>query len=102
MGMAQTGGGTRPGEPAAQAGGAAPQAVTRDLQSAALKHAILASDNIVLSANAVPQDSARTLEAGFFNYPTKPIKMDQFLASLDLGLEYSRTGTAPSTRQESA
>jgi signal transduction histidine kinase/CheY-like chemotaxis protein len=42
---------------------------------------------IALSANAVPRDIARGLEAGFFNYLTKPIRVDQFMAALDAALD---------------
>ena len=34
---------------------------------------------IALSANAVPRDIEKALEAGFFNYLTKPIKVDKFM-----------------------
>jgi signal transduction histidine kinase/CheY-like chemotaxis protein len=45
---------------------------------------------IALSANAGPRDIARGLEAGFFRYLTKPIKVTEFLSTLDLAFE-SRT-----------
>ena len=38
---------------------------------------------IALSANAMPRDIAMGLEAGFFNYLTKPIKVNAFLEALD-------------------
>ncbi len=43
---------------------------------------------IALSANAMPHDIARGLNAGFARYLTKPIKVDEFMATLDamLGL----------------
>jgi CheY-like chemotaxis protein len=44
---------------------------------------------IALSANAVPRDIAKCLEAGFFNYLTKPIKVNEFMDALDLALEFS-------------
>jgi len=54
---------------------------------------------IALSANAVPRDVERSLEAGFFNYLTKPIKVDQFMAALDAALKVSETASlAPSER----
>jgi CheY-like chemotaxis protein len=59
---------------------------------------ILASDPatahipvIALSANAVPRDIERGLEAGFFRYLTKPIKVGEFMQTLDLALEFART-----------
>ncbi len=45
---------------------------------------------IALSANAVPRDIARGLEAGFFNYLTKPIKVAEFMQALDLALAAGR------------
>ena len=45
---------------------------------------------IALSANAVPRDIERGMEAGFFRYLTKPIKVREFMDSLDVALEYSR------------
>jgi CheY-like chemotaxis protein len=46
---------------------------------------------IALSANAIPRDIDRGLEAGFFNYLTKPIKVNQFMDALDLALKFSKT-----------
>ena len=45
---------------------------------------------IALSANASPRDIARGLESGFFRYLTKPIKVAQFMATLDLALAETR------------
>ncbi len=42
---------------------------------------------IALSANAGPRDIARGLEAGFFRYLTKPIKVTEFLSTLDVAFE---------------
>jgi CheY-like chemotaxis protein len=51
---------------------------------------------IALSANAMPKDIANGLEAGFFRYLTKPIKVIEFMAAIDLALqaaqEYGLTG----------
>lgn len=44
---------------------------------------------IALSANAVRADIVRSLDAGFFNYITKPIKLTEFMAALDVALEFS-------------
>ena len=49
---------------------------------------------IALSANAVPRDIERGLEAGFFNYLTKPIKVNQFMDALDVALEFSKTAAS--------
>ena len=46
---------------------------------------------IALSANAVPRDIKRGLEAGFFSYLTKPIKVNEFMEALDVALKFSRT-----------
>jgi len=42
---------------------------------------------IALSANAVPRDIEHALAAGFFKYLTKPIKVGEFMAALDVALE---------------
>lgn len=42
---------------------------------------------MALSANAMPRDMERGLEAGFFRYLTKPIQITQFMQALDQGLE---------------
>ncbi len=49
---------------------------------------------VALSANAVPRDIEKGLEAGFFNYLTKPIKVDQFMEALDVALNYSQTASS--------
>ena len=41
---------------------------------------------IALSANAVPQDIKKSLKAGFDEYLTKPINLDQVLAAIKKGL----------------
>jgi CheY-like chemotaxis protein len=49
---------------------------------------------IALSANAIPRDIRRGLEAGFFRYLTKPIKVNEFMETLDTALQVaaSRAG----------
>jgi PAS domain S-box-containing protein len=42
---------------------------------------------VALSANAMPRDIEKGLAAGFFRYLTKPIKLGELLAALDLALE---------------
>ncbi len=44
---------------------------------------------MALSASAMPRDIKNGLEAGFFRYITKPIKVNDFIASLDLALEFA-------------
>jgi CheY-like chemotaxis protein len=41
---------------------------------------------VALSANAMPSDIAKGLEAGFFSYLTKPIKVKEFMDALDAAL----------------
>jgi CheY-like chemotaxis protein len=48
---------------------------------------------VALSANAMPRDIERGLEAGFFRYLTKPIKVNEFMQTLDVTLEFARQGT---------
>jgi len=55
---------------------------------------------IALSANAVPRDIAKGLEAGFFNYLTKPIKVTPFMEALDVALTFSQTASERSTKVE--
>jgi signal transduction histidine kinase/AmiR/NasT family two-component response regulator len=52
---------------------------------------------IALSANAVPRDIERAIEAGFFNYLTKPIKVNQFMETLDGALKCAQTAAALDT-----
>jgi CheY-like chemotaxis protein len=44
---------------------------------------------IALSANAIPHDIEKGLEAGFFRYLTKPIKVNEFMEALDVALEFA-------------
>jgi len=48
---------------------------------------------IAISANAMPRDIEKGLQAGFFRYLTKPIKVNEFMNTLDLALEAARTPT---------
>jgi signal transduction histidine kinase/AmiR/NasT family two-component response regulator len=45
---------------------------------------------IALSANAIPRDIEKGLEAGFFRYLTKPIKVNEFMETLDIALERAK------------
>jgi len=47
---------------------------------------------IALSANALPSDIANGLAAGFLSYLTKPIKLAEFVDTLDLALKSSAMG----------
>ena len=44
---------------------------------------------MALSANAVPREIEKGLEAGFFRYLTKPIKVLEFMDALDVALRYA-------------
>jgi len=44
---------------------------------------------VALSANAVPRDIERGLKAGFFRYLTKPIKVDEFMHTLEVAMEFA-------------
>jgi signal transduction histidine kinase/ActR/RegA family two-component response regulator len=56
---------------------------------------------IALSANAVPRDVERSLQAGFFNYLTKPIRVQPFMDALDVALKFSSTVAARPAKKES-
>jgi len=49
---------------------------------------------VALSANAMPRDIKKGMKAGFFNYLSKPIKLDEFMNTLDLALKFSQTTIA--------
>ena len=58
---------------------------------------ILAADSttshipvVALSANAMPRDIEKGLEAGFFRYLTKPIKVNEFMETLDVALKFAK------------
>jgi len=55
---------------------------------------------IAMSANAMPRDIAKGLEAGFFRYLTKPIKVKEFMDTLDLALACARDGAGEALLQE--
>ncbi len=46
---------------------------------------------IALSANAMPADIVKGLEAGFFRYLTKPIRVAEFMTTLDEALQLAHT-----------
>jgi len=49
---------------------------------------------LALSANAVPRDIEKGLDAGFFRYLTKPIRVHEFMTALDLALVHAASGHA--------
>jgi CheY-like chemotaxis protein/nitrogen-specific signal transduction histidine kinase len=54
---------------------------------------------IALSANALPRDIEKGLEAGFFNYLTKPIKVNEFMDSLDVALIFAQATAQRSSKK---
>jgi PAS domain S-box-containing protein len=52
---------------------------------------------VALSANAMPRDIEKGLQAGFFRYLTKPIKVNEFMDTVDVALEFA--GQAASQTQ---
>ena len=57
---------------------------------------------LALSANAMLRDIKMGLEAGFFRYLTKPIKVKEFLEALDKALELSDERKAEKLRQDAS
>jgi signal transduction histidine kinase/ActR/RegA family two-component response regulator len=55
---------------------------------------------IALSANAIPRDIEKGLEAGFFRYLTKPIKVNEFLDTLDIALDFAKTQSSVTGSEE--
>ena len=55
---------------------------------------------IALSANAGPRDIAKGLEAGFFRYLTKPIKVAEFMTTLDEAFEAAGAAALRADNQE--
>ncbi len=52
---------------------------------------------LAISANAMPGDIRKGLDAGFFRYLTKPIKVDEFMAELDVALVFAGKNTGKKT-----
>jgi PAS domain S-box-containing protein len=44
---------------------------------------------IALSANAMPRDIEKGLQAGFFRYLTKPIKVNEFMDTLEVAMDFA-------------
>src|SRR6202011_207061 len=57
---------------------------------------------VALSANAIPRDIEKGLEAGFFRYLTKPIKVNEFMDTLDVALNFAKTQPAGADRAKTA
>src|SRR5487761_2335639 len=56
---------------------------------------------LAISANAMPRDIQKGLEVGFFRYITKPIKVNEFMAALDMALAFAETGVDSAVVPES-
>ena len=50
----------------------------------------------------MPKDIATGLAAGFFRYLTKPIKVDEFMATLDLALDTAKPPSRLAHDEETA
>ena len=50
---------------------------------------------IALSANAMPRDIEKGKQAGFFHYLTKPIKVGEFMDTLDLAFKHALAASQP-------
>jgi PAS domain S-box-containing protein len=57
---------------------------------------------VALSANAIPRDIEKGLEAGFFRYLTKPIKVNEFMVTLDLALECANAQSVRAGKEKKA
>jgi CheY-like chemotaxis protein len=44
---------------------------------------------VAISANAMPRDIKKGLQAGFFQYITKPIKVNEFMDAVDGAIEFA-------------
>ena len=55
---------------------------------------------IALSANAIPRDIEKGLKAGFFRYLTKPIKVNEFMNTLDVALKFAKAEAACENREK--
>src|SRR5688572_25009770 len=57
---------------------------------------------VALSANAMPRDIEKGLKAGFFRYLTKPIKVNEFMDTLDIALKFAQTQALRPRSEEKA
>lgn len=55
---------------------------------------------LALSANAMPRDIEKGLQAGFFRYLTKPIKVPEFMKTLDVAMQFARATRATRAHRE--
>ena len=57
---------------------------------------------VAISANAMPHDIAKGLQAGFFRYLTKPIQVPEFMDTLSTALDLAEKGLGNATDVEPA
>ena len=57
---------------------------------------------VALSANALPRDIEKGLQAGFFRYLTKPIKVSEFMDTLDVTLKFASAERLRAAEQKEA
>lgn len=55
---------------------------------------------VAISANAMARDIDKGLAAGFFHYLTKPIKLNEFMETLDLALNFVKTEAIRMNKKE--
>jgi signal transduction histidine kinase/AmiR/NasT family two-component response regulator len=63
------------------------------------EHATAHIPVIALSANALPRDIEKGLEAGFFRYLTKPIKVNEFMDTLDVTIKFAQEEAARAAKR---
>ena len=57
---------------------------------------------LAISANAMPRDIEKGLEAGFFRYLTKPIKVNEFMHTLEVALNFAESRSARTGEAEAS
>ena len=55
---------------------------------------------VALSANAMPRDIEKGLGAGFFRYLTKPIRVNEFMDTLNVALIFANTESARENKEK--
>jgi PAS domain S-box-containing protein len=55
---------------------------------------------VAISANAIPNDIKKGMEAGFFRYLTKPIVVSEFMDALSMALEFSAARAGNELKEE--
>jgi CheY-like chemotaxis protein len=55
---------------------------------------------VALSANAIPHDIEKGLEAGLFRYLTKPMRVNEFMDTLDVALQFAYTLLAKNNKEK--